>query len=862
MNGSVINSGRRIIIIFSLFISLFSHPSVAQTCITDDADLKNPWPSLSFAGVAGDYVRVHKVGDGDDAWHWLDDDFSIDIWVLNTYYWASLANTYSTIWKAGYIDDIRRNMHLVFTRATGDLVIKVSDGAGGGNTDIVYSINQTEYENNYLLKWVHLTVTWEKGSGDAGTVKLFINGVKPGAGEQYWQYFYDIGVSTTLVIGSTGQTGKGFRGLLSGYRLWEEIALSGTEIKYIKDRSFCDTSSFNSTYANLYDHLTVNMITTEDTVFSLNGGSPDALAHRVYLEENTDLDRTFLSPGGPFPPGDITVLRECNSIRIDWNDYTEEATGYGASHDVIRIHNNDTLLLCTTNDNYYVDSANLVPGQQYTYAIRSKWLQPNYGLIYPRTILFSRETAKITSSVKTLPVPNNFRITADASSGNCLGEVKLAWDQVESATAYAIKYRIGAGDWIPLSEPSSTSYTHMVDPDELGQILTYKIDATGDDECELRSPEIFGMANSICLTKPTNLLAVADAGNIKITWDFAQSGAPATGFIIWRKTGATGLWEKIATNIPVNTIQFIDNDATMCTGYYYKVMASNSCGESPDANSDPTSEVTIPVQFDNVFEHPDAFFDASKGYFNTKVALEWHVNPAKLSDIKTFEIYRKDMDAAYYSLVETITNKNATYWEDKSVEANTMFMYKIRATGICNATEVISDSLLAIGFRTNTGIISGKVTYEGGNAVEGVEIRVKSEGMTRAKSINFDGIDDNMISVKSLSEMGSLHTGPLSVECWIRPGEMSPGVRNYIFTSLTDTLYLCLRNGRPFAEVYSNGIPKTIEADTILQSDTWYHLALNFNPAGFLELYLNGIKVGSKYLLPRLYHGALPVTLS
>ncbi|KPK83600.1 MAG: hypothetical protein AMS27_12395, partial [Bacteroides sp. SM23_62_1] len=449
-----------------LLISLVPNKFYAQTCITDDADMMNPWPVIVNDGNASNYVKITKSGGSNDARDWLKAHFSVDVWINCNYDWFQPGtNLYSSvIWKSSDFIVEKKNIHLYLFKLSDLLLLIVGDNlAEGGFDDVSYVIEEDEYYNDWAYKWQHLTVTH-----DGNEIKLYINGTQPSGGSASDWNLQSL-VSTYLIIGSTGIPNTGFRGSISGFRLWT-TDLSEDQIKYIKDKSFFDETSFDDTHSGLYEKLVVNMVTTEDDFLTINGGHEDAVNGWVTLTEyGTGLSRSedLFHPQGPFPPGELSVVRECNSIELNWRDFSKESTGYGATHEVWRNRDSDSAtLLCTTNDTFYVDSDELEPGTSYTYTIKSKWLQPEWWVLFPRTMYYSHDPIEITSTIKTLPIPEDFSLTDD----QCDGTIELSWQPVTSASGYAIRYKVDGGDWNPLVEPSTTSYTHTVDPAEQGRI--------------------------------------------------------------------------------------------------------------------------------------------------------------------------------------------------------------------------------------------------------------------------------------------------------------------------------------------------------------------------------------------------------
>ncbi|PLX07898.1 MAG: hypothetical protein C0596_09165 [Marinilabiliales bacterium] len=353
----------------------------------------------------------------------------------------------------------------------------------------------------------------------------------------------------------------------------------------------------------------------------------------------------------------------------------------------------------------------MVGGEPYDYKIRTYWYNPstNQYLDAEADINFYNYYLKEYENVTGLIV------TEDAASV-CNGTVKLEWNQVTEPSipsTYTLYANIDNEGWQVLDNSiSAMQYTHTVDAADLGKPIQYRVDANGDDYLNYSSIKT-GTANTECTTAPTNVVATLNGDVFDISWDFTQVGAPATAFRIYRKIGA-GSFEIIEEDIDINDRLYTDI-AESCIDHEYKVEAYNQCGE--DGSLSTTSGTVYKTMvFDNVFAYQDdeyvnhADFDASKGYYSTKVLLEWSINPNKMADVDEFEIYRRKSGQSY-SLLTTVTSANATYYEDNNTEANVFYEYLIRAKGECNAVVEYSDTLEATGFRYSSGIVSGKVTY-------------------------------------------------------------------------------------------------------------------------------------------------------
>src|SRR3989338_4130451 len=94
---------------------------------------------------------------------------------------------------------------------------------------------------------------------------------------------------------------------------------------------------------------------------------------------------------------------------------------------------------------------------------------------------------------------------------------------------------------------------------------------------------------------PSGLSAIADSsGQINLTW--ADNSSNETGFKIERKTGTNGTYTQIKT-VSANVTSYSDTGLTEGTTYYYRVIATNSAGDSAYTTSDSITilDTTAPL---------------------------------------------------------------------------------------------------------------------------------------------------------------------------------------------------------------------------------------------------------------------------
>ena len=162
-----------------------------------------------------------------------------------------------------------------------------------------------------------------------------------------------------------------------------------------------------------------------------------------------------------------------------------------------------------------------------------------------------------------------------ATAGN--GQVGLVWTAGANASTYNV-YRgttANGESATPIAtNVLTTNYTDLTVSN--GTTYYYKVASVNSAGVSGYSNESSALPHVVAPGTPTNVVAQAGFGNIKVSWD-AISGA--TSYNLFRSTTAGGEGSTAyVTNITTNS--YTDSSVTAGTTYYYKVVAVNSAGSS------------------------------------------------------------------------------------------------------------------------------------------------------------------------------------------------------------------------------------------------------------------------------------------
>jgi fibronectin type 3 domain-containing protein len=250
------------------------------------------------------------------------------------------------------------------------------------------------------------------------------------------------------------------------------------------------------------------------------------------------------------------------------------------------------------------------------------------------------------------PTPVNF--TANAASATT---INLSWSSSQGATGYKLERKTGAAAFAQIATPNGTTYS---DTGLTGSTAyTYRLIANnlnGDSA----GAESTATTSATAPVAPTEFTASATSSTeIALTW---KASVGATGYKLERKTG-TAAFAQIGT--PTG-ISYKDTELTGNTAYTYRLVASNSGGDSPAVESSATTKTvttssppTTPTDF------------AANVTSSTTISLSWTASV----NATGYKLERKTGSAAFAQIA---TPSGVTY-ADTGLTANTTYSYRLVA---------------------------------------------------------------------------------------------------------------------------------------------------------------------------------------
>jgi len=234
------------------------------------------------------------------------------------------------------------------------------------------------------------------------------------------------------------------------------------------------------------------------------------------------------------------------------------------------------------------------------------------------------------------------------------------------------------------------------------------------------------------------------------------------------------------------------------------------------------------LYFKNVFEKQ---MFVSTGYYADYVQLQWNVVYLGNS-IKRFKIFRKPLGDPGDSLVVASLSADNYSWKDEFAEKGVLYQYTLFAEGLADKFRLpLVNTLQGVGFALPTGRASGRVTFEGGTAVEGVSVLAETDGSLSGRSLSLNGTS-SFFTVPHLQDDKELEirTG-FTFQAWCKWDGTSKGV---IF-SKGNQYDLSIENSKITFKVND----ATVDLPFIQPVDTFFHVTAVYKPGGDLALYVH-----------------------
>ena len=395
------------------------------------------------------------------------------------------------------------------------------------------------------------------------------------------------------------------------------------------------------------------------------------------------------------------------------------------------------------------------------------------------------QASVISTKVPGFIYPEKLQITQNKWQNS----VKLEWDATELN-------RNKAGGWLIFRQKiGETGYELLTD-----KRLSYSSRRYTDTEIETGAgytyyvtfaPDVYGDINApiesslTCSSemKHDNTFSFSDvnaelsdgtSGGILLSWTPERESNDVTFFVQrWNEESKT--WENLDKNGQTET-SYLDNyELRPFKEYRYRIKTSY-WGENFYSDEKNICYAVMTTIKD---------FAASQGTYSNMVKLNWNVTVLSSGDTR-YVISRKllgDPQAVFTKVYEMTGKESSYFYEDMSALPGQFYDYKVTAYAQVDDTEtegskwVEGNSKETDGFVQTRGIVSGRIKYDTGTAVQGAKVLLsKSDDNDHSNkqfySLYFNGEGVDGIEWKPSDEVTKNYLSgnrPWSVQMYVRP---------------------------------------------------------------------------------------------
>jgi hypothetical protein len=454
-------------------------------------------------------------------------------------------------------------------------------------------------------------------------------------------------------------------------------------------------------------------------------------------------------------------------------------------------------------------------------------------------------------SVPAYPCPSG--LTATVAGGT----VTLRWNMTAGTSAsvadnYQIKYRKRTDAWQTVSVTKGYVYNETnpsvtFDFSETNQgtnsyqfLVARGKFAADNSNYNAVSSDVSINTNKV---KATSLNATLNSDNSKVNITWTVDGGKFTSsykYRLYRKQGANS-WTQLREFAVTDAKSYTDDGLVVCDPYYYQLRIYDGSSEYSDIST--ANAIVRPNT--NIGSISD--ISVSKGYFNDRVNITWKASAG--AGFKRYSITRRPLgitNAPEQSLTEITASGLTQYsYEDHTATPGTYYEYKVNAWTECNGENNISQELYSTGFSQPFGVVSGKVSYAGDVAVQGVSIMATGESDYVNMSINF--VATAKTAIETPCESSDLLSGAFSWQAYVMLNDAAGSANIQSLFDAAGKYAVEIDNNQVWLSVYKGNDSQYDEyhfTDITLERGVYYQLSVTCNVSGGTGtgiLYVDGV---------------------
>src|SRR5574344_1646827 len=204
---------------------------------------------------------------------------------------------------------------------------------------------------------------------------------------------------------------------------------------------------------------------------------------------------------------------------------------------------------------------------------------------------------------------------------------------------------------------------------------------------------------------------------------------------------------------------------------------------------------------------PESSFKASRGTYSNAVKIQWAVNQVG-SEKTYFTLQRRPLastnDKDFVDVYSTSGTESSYSYDDQTAQPGSYYKYRLVYYVVHDGKKLGEAYVTTDGFSISTGVVSGRVYYNSGTAVEGVKVSLtpsNADGKTvsQFRSLKLGGENGGGIhyQITSNAELKKLMGGDFTLQMYVNPDAASMNDStekiNYPLFDVTNVFSLYLR---------------------------------------------------------------------
>lgn len=344
-----------------------------------------------------------------------------------------------------------------------------------------------------------------------------------------------------------------------------------------------------------------------------------------------------------------------------------------------------------------------------------------------------------------------------------------------------------------------------------------------------------------------NVSAEAGESNITVKWGHSNildaSSSNKYIYHVQRSTDQVN-WEDISgskevTSKDVNGGSFVDNNVKAKTTYYYRIYFESVQGQAK------TSGITNATTGGSKIES----MTTSRGNYADVVKITWTVKQVG-DGLSFFTLQRRPLgsegESGWVDIYTTSGTASSYSYDDQTAQPGSFNEYRLKHAEMENGKLTDNTSKTCDGFCMARGVVSGRVSFNSGTAVEGVKVTMRPNSSNGSElnafySLPFNGAAGQGIKADLTSdEIKKLFSKNFTAQMWVKPDSTLMKQNNdYILFDVLNTF--TIRLVRHYDKGNANGYWLRIYADktdnqvdsTYIKSNVWNHITCSYSNGKF-----------------------------